>query len=53
MPDEVIKHLYLTKEFAVTPCIFQSMFLDAMEKVLEQTHYKMVKEEDDATIRES
>lgn len=45
MPDEIIKNLYLTHEFAVTPCVFQSMFLDALEDVLEKTHYKIVKED--------
>lgn len=45
IPDEVIKQLYLSKEFMIIPCCFQSLFFDALEHVLEKFNYKIVKGE--------
>ena len=45
IPDEMIKQLYLTKEFMMIPCCFQALFFDALEYVLEKFNFKIVREE--------
>lgn len=52
IPDEVMRELYLSDEFIRIPCVFQSMFIDALEKSLAKTKTTIV-EVENATIHES
>ena len=53
IPDNVMKEIYLSKEFGAMPCIFQSMALDAFERALDITHTTVVEDKKNATIHES